>query len=155
MAKHQEGQLKHVGLTGVNDGQEQIFHCGLGIRGPAHTIEQEQNARRLVVAWNVVDGIPTEQLEEFAGAGGQALLRDAIRIVTGCRQAGFSLEGLGEGALEDMLSVCVDTLHQLSTDCDLEEIVGAPKYRSLAKRLRDVVGLVRPQGLGMRVRTGG
>ena len=38
-----------------------------------------------------------------------------------------------------LLGIAQDCLHQLSTDSDLDTILGAPKYRALVETLREVI----------------
>ena len=38
-----------------------------------------------------------------------------------------------------LLDIAEDCLHQLSTDSDLDEILGAPKYRALVETLRGAI----------------
>ncbi len=39
----------------------------------------------------------------------------------------------------DLLTVCEDLLHQISTDSDLETITGAKEYKALENRLRIII----------------
>lgn len=66
------GKMVHRALMGtilVGYRDESIFHCGLGLRHGNALDEQEQNARRLVAAWNATDGVPTEVMESAAAGG--------------------------------------------------------------------------------------
>ena len=57
--------------------------------------------------------------------------------------AGTSFQGVGLCAVHAsapaLLDIAEDCLHQLSTDSDLDEILGAPKYRALVETLRGAI----------------
>lgn len=72
-AKHTAGRLHHLCLMGSTEAcstrGQSIFHCGLGLRHNQFGDEQEQNARRLVAAWNASIDVPTEVLEANSAGG--------------------------------------------------------------------------------------
>lgn len=54
-AERTPGPLVHATLMGTTPRGEMIFHCGLGLRGPRFSTEQEANAAHLVHCWNAHD----------------------------------------------------------------------------------------------------
>ncbi|MCY1170275.1 hypothetical protein D9M73_103390 [compost metagenome] len=66
-ATYTKGPMKHYGFMGTIETdslQANIFTCGVGLRPPGLSNEQDENARRLVACWNACDGLTTEQLEQ-------------------------------------------------------------------------------------------
>jgi hypothetical protein len=62
---------------------------------------------------------------------------NADRLPTDPRERNANARLIAESPA--LLGIAQDCLHQLSTDSDLDEILGAPKYRALVATLRDVI----------------